>query len=183
MRQLVEHGADIRQWLSTEPTLDKKRLCTLMLEEKGYHVRPKTAENYLIRLRRGPITRRRMTVRMKISRKRKPRTTMDVPYKRRRNSWFRMSWHHLPRTTDIRGPIALWSTVSPQTRSSCRLSDLYTPRRLQPGRVSPHESDDELLDAIRTYENQGRPGRVSPHESDDELLEAIGAYENQAREL
>jgi hypothetical protein len=70
MRQLVEHGADIRQWLSTEPTLDKKRLCTLMLEEKGYHVRPKTAENYLIRLRRGPITRRRMTVRRKISRKR-----------------------------------------------------------------------------------------------------------------
>ena len=156
MRQLVGHGADIRRWLSTEPTMDKKRLCTLMLEQKGYHVRPKIAENYLIRLRRGPITRRRMTVRRKSCRKRKPTTTMDGLYKRHRNSWFRMSWHHIPRTMDIRGPIALWSTLSPQTRLSWRLSDLYTPCRLLPGRVSPHESDEEVLEVMSTYENQAR---------------------------
>ncbi len=118
MVQLLDHEADIRDWLCTEPTLGKKRLCRLMLEKKGLHVKPKTAENYLIRLRREEEA--------------------------------------IPRTMDIRGPIALWSTLSPQTRLSWRLSDLYTPRSLlpgpYPGRVSPHESDDELLEAISTYE-------------------------------
>ena len=148
MRQLAEHEADIRRWLSTEPTMCKKRLCTLLRDEAGYRVHPKTAENYLIRLRGKSITRRPMTVKRKKCLKRKPTITMDVPYNRHRFHWFRRSWHKIPATMDVSGPIALWSTLSPQTRPSIRLSDLYTPCRVEFPRVSPHESDDELWEAF-----------------------------------
>ena len=56
MIQLAKHEAAIREWLLTEPGMGKKRLCTMMLSQKSCHVKPRTAENYLIRLRREPET-------------------------------------------------------------------------------------------------------------------------------
>ena len=56
MPELAAHESDIREWLSTEPEMGKKRLCTKMLAEKGLHVGPTTAESYLKRLRREPVT-------------------------------------------------------------------------------------------------------------------------------
>ena len=66
MIQLVEHEADVRGWLSVEPTVGCRRLCTLMRENKGLRVRPGIAQNYLIRLRSesiAPGCKRRRAVR------------------------------------------------------------------------------------------------------------------------
>jgi hypothetical protein len=54
--QLVEHEAAIREWLDIEPGMGNKKLCTMMLSEKSCHVKPITARNCLIRLRREPDT-------------------------------------------------------------------------------------------------------------------------------
>ena len=66
MSELAAHESDIREWLSTEPEMGNKKLCTKMLSEKGCHVNPETARNYLKRLLREPVTpsrRRRRTMR------------------------------------------------------------------------------------------------------------------------
>ena len=55
MLELGSHEAAIRGWLVSEPGMGYKRLCTKMLSEKGCHVNPKTAQNYLTRLRREPM--------------------------------------------------------------------------------------------------------------------------------
>jgi hypothetical protein len=57
--ELAGHEAAIQQWLSTEPDMGCKRLCTKMLAEKKLHVTPATARNYLLRLKREPATPRR----------------------------------------------------------------------------------------------------------------------------
>ena len=57
--ELAGHEAAIQQWLSTEPEMGNKRLCTKMLAEKKLHVTPATARNYLLRLKREPATPRR----------------------------------------------------------------------------------------------------------------------------
>ena len=57
--QLAEHEVAIREWLDSEPQMGKKRLCTKMLSEKKLHVKPRTAQNYLTRLKRAAETPRR----------------------------------------------------------------------------------------------------------------------------
>jgi len=56
MTQLAKHEAAIREWLLAEPSMGRKRLCTMMLSEKSCHVKRTTAQSYLIRLRREPET-------------------------------------------------------------------------------------------------------------------------------
>jgi len=56
MTQLAKHETAIREWLLAEPDMGCKRLCTMMLSEKSCHVNPRTAQNYLTRLRREPQT-------------------------------------------------------------------------------------------------------------------------------
>ena len=51
--ELADHEAAIQQWLSTEADMGYRRLCTKMLAEKGLHVKPITAQNYLLRLKRA----------------------------------------------------------------------------------------------------------------------------------
>ena len=65
MVELAEHEGAIWEWLTTDPEMGKRTLCSKMLSEKGCHVNVKTAENYL-RLCREPVTptrRRRRSMR------------------------------------------------------------------------------------------------------------------------
>ena len=57
--QLADHEAAIQQWLSTDPEMGCKALCSKLRDGKGLHVKPITAQNYLRRLKREPTTPRR----------------------------------------------------------------------------------------------------------------------------
>ena len=59
INQLAEHEDAIRDWLEADPDMGKKILARKLLSEKGVHVNPKTAENYLTRLKRPAETPRR----------------------------------------------------------------------------------------------------------------------------
>ncbi len=64
--QLAEHEGAIQEWLSTDPDMGQRTLCSKMLSEKGHHVKPTTAQHYLRRLRRPaetPTRRNRRSMR------------------------------------------------------------------------------------------------------------------------
>ena len=54
--QLAEHEDAIQEWLEADPEMGARTLCSKMLSDKGCHVKPMTAQNYLIRLRRPAET-------------------------------------------------------------------------------------------------------------------------------
>ena len=150
----------IRERMVNDVNMDSKRLCAMMRTHTGKSLHHMTADKYLARQRvvvaqaqtpDEPRKRMMTTATMRESRLKKSIVKeKKVTMRRRqfRGRWMQKSWFQSVLTRESIHPISELSTLSAVTRTTMMLTDLYDAKGKSVGRISPHESDEEIWNFI-----------------------------------
>ena len=168
--QLLAHDADLRELLSNNPHYQKHDICSYMFHVKEYKVWPNTAQQYLRHISDQKSTDWQSVADTKSTSK--IRSSPKHVKRRRISKTSQPQLHSVstkhrstPTVVDVPLPISFFSIPMKEPMSGLKLHPNMNKHRISLARYSPHDSDDDLIEALDSQAITPRDGHEKCQDS------------------